>query len=86
MEPPVLPGETSEFSEPCGEAAKLTMSGQIITPGELRARLNRRRHEGERIGDKRAIRRAAEEIERLLAVIDDIAAKATAAGPDAEKD
>lgn len=62
------------------------MSKQIITPGELRARLNRMRHEGERIGDKRAIRRAAEEIERLLAVLDDIATKATAAGPNAEKD
>jgi hypothetical protein len=37
----------------------------IITPDELYSLLNGRRYEGERIDDKRAIRRAAEEIKRL---------------------
>ncbi len=48
----------------------------ITTSEELRALLNRRRYPGERITDKRAIRSAAEEIDRLRSALQEISDRA----------
>ena len=48
----------------------------IITRDELRELLNGRRFDGERMADKRAIRLAAEEIERLRSALQAIAERA----------